>query len=376
MDNIIKKEIFAKRFDSNPILSPRPNNPWETYGVFNPAVFKINNKIYIVYRQISFNGISTWGLAISDGYEILDRLEEPIYLPTSKIDTHPDFYNRISKYLEEKVDIRKIRKEYMSGYSYFGAEDPRGVVIGNYIYITYVAFNGVEVPRVALTRIKVKDFLKERWDKWEKPILITHPEITDKSAVMFNEKYNNKWCFFHRIFPDIWFDCVNSLEEFKRGRFLYGRPVIRTRPKYWDSRKIGPGSPPIRYNGFWVLIYYGVSGWDEYYRQLGLKPSDFLINDGYKYKAGLMVLDYENIYRDLYRSPYPLIEPKEWYELHWPKPNVVYPTGAVIKKDKLLFYYGASDYFVAGAEINLEDLRELTEEMREKREILLGKKPL
>jgi len=63
-------------------------------------------------------------------------------------------------------------------------------------------------PRVALTSIKVDDFLNKRWF-WEKPILISPPGIDDKDACIFPEKVNGKYVIFHRIMPEIVIDFVD-----------------------------------------------------------------------------------------------------------------------------------------------------------------------
>jgi len=355
-------EIRFERYKYNPIISP--STDWETQGTFNPTAFMYRNKVFIVYRQISRNNISTLGLAISDGYEILDRLEEPIYIPRAPFEIHPDAHNKINTFL--KIDPSRINWKYVSGESYFGVEDPRICLLGDNLVLTYVAFNGVEPPRSAMSTIRLKDFLNERWDKWSKPVIITHPEIPDKSVVLFPKRINNKLLFFHRIFPFIWADYVNDLSEFHNGRFLFGRPVIFTRPDKWDSRKVGAGSTPMETEFGWLLVYHAVSGWDEWYRSMNLRPEDFKVNDGYRYKAGLMVLEKDNPEKVFLRSDVPALEPETWYELYpRAKPNVIYPTGAVIIKDKLLVYYGASDFFVCLAEFDLNILKEIIEKYAE-----------
>ncbi|MDW8011116.1 MAG: hypothetical protein RMH84_05950, partial [Sulfolobales archaeon] len=192
-----------------------------------------------------------------------------------------------------------------------------------------------------------------------RPMLITHPSITDKSIVMLPRRIRGRWTFFHRIFPHIWIDEVDELSQFKYGKYLWGRSAIRTRPKYWDSRKVGAGAV-VEWRKFWLLVYYGVTGWDDYYYSEGLRPEDFALSDGYRYKIGLMLLDLNDPSKVLYRPDRPLSEPELWYEVYpKAKPNVMYPTGATILDGKLLVYYGASDYFVALGEVALEDVEEV-----------------
>jgi len=334
------------------VLKPRPGNTWEAGGTFNPAAVKLGGKVYMLYRQVSSNCVSTLGLArSSDGFDFGDRLDEPVYVPREPFEVFPGAAD-----LEREDFCKRLAQlRYASG-GCFGAEDSRISVMEDRVYVTYVAYNGVDPPRGALTWIRLQDFLNEKWDRWAKPTLITKPDVPDKSIVLLPKKLGGKYVFFHRIFPHIWIDEVESLDELKR-RPLWGRPAIRTRPSKWDSRKVGAGAV-VEWKGLWLLVYYGVSGWDEYYRLEGLEPSQFYPDDGYKYKVGLMVLRSDDPSSVVYRPDEPLAVPEEWYEVYWSaKPNVLYPTGAVLlSESELVVYYGASDYFVAAGTVDLSEL--------------------
>lgn len=350
-----------RRWEDNPLIGPRPGNFWEAGGTFNPAALTLGGRVYLLYRQVSRNCVSTLGLAVLEGgLEVSERLEEPVYVPREPFELHPSVAGRGLDPLESFTDPGKCARTH-SGGSCFGVEDPRVAVIGDAIYLTYVAYNGVDPPRGALSWIRVADFLEGRLERWSRPILITHPSITDKSIVMLPRRLGGRYVFFHRIFPHIWVDFVEDLSELERGRYLWGRPAIRTRPRYWDSRKIGAGSV-VELGGLWVLVYYGVSGWDDYYISEGLSPSDFVVSDGYRYKIGIMLLDPEDPTRVLYRPDAPLAEPERWYEVYPEgKPHVLYPTGSVVLGDRLLVYYGASDYFVAVGEVPVEEILSLAD---------------
>jgi len=346
-----------RRYSGNPLIAPRSGVSWETGGTFNPAVFSYNGKVFILYRQISSSCVSTIGLAISDnGFEISERLDEPVYVPREPFEVYPG----VKKLDEDDFCRLTSRLRSISGGSCFGVEDPRVTLLDRRVYMTYVAYNGVDPPRGAITWIDLGDFLSGRWDKWAKPILITHPRIPDKSVVLLPRRIGGFYVFFHRIFPYIWIDRVRDLSELRR-RFLWGRPAIRTRPRFWDSRKIGAGSV-VEWRSYFLLVYYGVSGWDEYYRSEGLSPEDFYPDDGYKYKVGLMVLDGSNPENVVYRSGEPIGVPEEWYEVDPSgKPNVMYPTGAIIIDDMLVVYYGASDRYVAAGFIELSEIEGVLE---------------
>ena len=338
------------RYEENPIIAPRENNPWEVGGTFNPAAIRIGNTTYIIYRSVTKNNISVFCLAKSkDCVTVDERLEEPIYFPRKEFEIHPMF-KHVSVDEEIEAEKLKLRWEFVSGAGYCGCEDPRITRMGNRLYMTYVCFNGVSTPKVAITSIKLSDFLKERWE-WDPPKLISHPLIPVKSCVLFPEKFKNKYLFFHRIFPNIWSDYVSEL-NFGNGRVLFGKPCIFIRPHAWDSRKIGPGAPPLKILNRWLLVYQGVSGWDPYFSALGLKPEAFKVNDGYRYKIGILCLDSKNPERVIYRSSSPALLPEAWYE-----GDILYPCGAVIAKNRLFVYYGANDYFTCVASAELSEIR-------------------
>lgn len=227
---------------------------------------------------------------------------------------------------------------YLSGGGWGGVEDPRLTLINDTIYMLYVSLVS-GLPQLAITFIRKSDFLARNWN-WREPKNISPPGVIVKSGVLFPEKIKGKYAIFYRIFPDIWIDFVDDL-DFQNGKYLNGKPCIKIRKNSWDSRKIGAGAPPIKTKYGWLLIYYGV---DE------LEAS--------KYKIGAILLDLKDPCRILARPADPILEPDEWYENQGHKPGIIYPCGAIVKDNKLLIYYGASDSYTAVASANLDEFLE------------------
>jgi predicted GH43/DUF377 family glycosyl hydrolase len=326
------KDISLKlnRAKHNPLIAPKSKNSWESFNTFNPAAIYDNGKVHLLYRAQGYDYVSVLGYATSkDGVHIDERLDEPVYKPWESF---------------EKVDPKnkkQISYNYVSGGGYGGCEDPRITRIDDRYYLTYVAFDGFNPPRIALTSIAVDDFLNRRF-LWERPVLISPPGVVDKSAVIFPEKINGKYVIMHRIYPDILVDFVDSL-DFDGTEWLKGEYKISPRPKKWDSRKIGAGAPPLRTKYGWLLIYQSVGE-----------------QDSGRYKIGAMLLDIKDPTKVLYRSQSPILEPEKSYENNGFKPGVIYPCGAVIIGETLYVYYGGSDSYVCVATANLEEfLREL-----------------
>jgi len=322
------------RLPHNPILSPRPENGWESFATFNAAATQLDGRVHLLYRAMGTMGVSVLGYASSaDGRHIDERPDEPAYVPREPFEITPP----PPRGLEHP---NPYARHYMSGGGYGGCEDPRLTRIGDAVYMTYVAFNGFDPPRVALTSIAVADFLAHRW-RWRRPVLISRPGIVDKNAVLFPERINGRYVFFHRVFPDMLVSRRRSL-EFGPGDYLSGDFGIAPRPECWDSRKVGAGPPPIRTDAGWLQIYHAVD--DR--------------RDG-EYRVGAMLLDLEEPTRVLHRSPAPVLEPETAPENEGHKAGVVYPCGAVVLGGELVIYYGGADKYLCAATYPLD--RFLTE---------------
>ena len=118
--------------------------------------------------------------------------------------------------------------------------------------------------------------------------------------------------------------------------------------RMWDSLKIGAGAQALKTKYGWLLICHGV-------------------NNNYVYRLGVLLVDLNNPQKVIYRSPNPILEPEEDYEIGlsgaW-VPNVVFTCGAVAGSDKdilgdddeILVYYGAADTSIGVATATLADL--------------------
>lgn len=302
-----------KRYSGNPILEPILEHKWESKYILNPGSLRIKDKVYLFYRAVGDDDVSHIGLAISDGYKILERLPEPIFSPETP---------------EEKM----------------GCEDPRLIIIDDEIIMLYTAYDG-NIAQIAAASLKVEDFLKGNYYNWERKGL-AFKNIWDKDAILFPEKIKDKYIIYHRIEPSIW---VTYMNEVKFPCTEKHAIIIGPRPgRMWDSLKIGAGAQPLKTKYGWLLIYHGV---------------DF----NYVYRLGVILVALDNPQKVIYRSPNPILEPEEDYEIGmdgaW-VPNVVFTCGAVGGEDKeiledddeILVYYGAADTSIGVATATLADL--------------------
>jgi predicted GH43/DUF377 family glycosyl hydrolase len=312
------------RFAENPVIKAIAEHQWESKYVFNPGAIRLNGKVYILYRACGEDEISRIGLAISsDGLHIEERLDSPIFEPVED--------------WEKK-----------------GCEDPRLVLIGERIHMLYTAYSSV-AAQIACTSIRLKDFLNRRWSRWEKRGL-AFPGFEDKDATLFPQTFNGRYVMYHRIEPSIWISfserlgCPWSRED---HRILVGPGAGMS----WDGFKIGGGSQPIKTKYGWLLTYHGV-------------------DHSWVYRLGVLLVGLDDPGRLLYRSPNPVLEPKESCELGEEGcfvPNVVFTCGAVPSVDKevledddeILVYYGAADTATCVATAKVSDL--IPEEIRQGR---------
>lgn len=332
--------VKLKRSIRNPILEPRGYS-WESKATFNPTAFVSSGKVHLIYRAVGEDDVSVLGYASSfDGHKIEER---PTYHIYKREATLPNFNDTAF---------------YASGGGWCGGcEDPRVTLIGDTIYLMYVAFDGWSSVRLALTSIKLADFKKQRWDRWEKPVLISPPGEINKNWVLFPEKINGKFAILHSFYPKILIDYFDDLNYFDGTRFLKSnntRPVDKNRE--WDSWFRGVGPTPMRIKEGWLVLYHAMDH----------KNPD-------RYRMGALILDAKDPKNVLFRSKKPILEPEEHYENHGHKWGVVYSCGAVIKDGRLFVYYGGADKFVCVASIKVS---ELVEDLKKNKTIKLKKEKI
>ncbi len=300
------------RFDGNPIMTPLLELDWQAKAVFNPAAIYEDGKVHLVYRAQSDDGTSVMGYATSrDGLHIDENLDYPIYTPREDFEIKP----------------------HATGNS--GCEDPRVTKIGERLYMTYAAYDGINPPRVALTSIALSDFLQRRWN-WDLPRLISPAGVDDKDACVVQGK-NNTYIFFHRLGDNIWVEVSKHL-DFNEENPLAGHVIAGPHEGKWDDLKLGIAGPPIETKDGWLLLYHGVS-----------KPDTI-------YRVGAMLLDLHDPTKVLARAADPIFEPEMPYELEGLVPNVVFPCGSVVIDDVLYVYYGGADKVIGVATIPLSNL--------------------
>jgi predicted GH43/DUF377 family glycosyl hydrolase len=264
-----------------------------------------------------------------------------------------------------------------SNYEFQGLEDPRIVKIEDTYYLTYTAYDGINalgalatstdlvhwkkhgiiVPQITYEEfkhftesdgvirekyIRFNDYQKSH-DRQERKVF-----LWDKNLIFFPRKIDNKFCFLHRIKPDIQVVvAIEKLEdltiEFWQNYFSdFDNYVVMTSRYPHEVSYIGGGCPPIETEAGWLIIYHGVHDTVK----------------GYVYSACAALLDLKNPHKEIARLPYPLFFPEKQWELKGEVNNVCFPSGAIIENDTLYIYYGAADERIAVASLSLKELLE------------------
>jgi len=281
--------VKLKRSPFNPILSPNPMHLWESRFVFNPAVVYDGELFHMVYRAQGEDMVSRLGYAVSTDGIHFNRLEKPVFEPST----------------DDEL---------------FGVEDPRITFIDGWYYMLYTAYSP-KGTRVSMAR--TKNFIT--WERFG----VVLPDIDNKDAALFPEKIGGKYVMLHRIPPDIWLAFSDDLREW--GDFV---KIASPRKGMWDDLKIGAAAPPLKTEYGWLLLYHGV--------QKSEKPI---------YRLGFMLLDLEDPTKVLKRSEEPILEPELPWEKFGGVPNVVFSDAMVEVGDEYFIYYGAADNHIALATI-------------------------
>lgn len=327
------------------IILHKTHHKFECEGVLNPAVIKVGKVIHLFYRAVAKDNYSTIGYCtLSSPMVVESRDEKPILFPQAE-------------------------------YEFQGLEDPRIVDIEGTFHLSYTAFDGVNalgslatstdlihwkklgiiVPKI--TYDEFRHFTETDGTIHEKYIRFidyqknhdTHDRkvfLWDKNLIFFPRKINNKFCFLHRIKPDVQIvvavnDLADLTVDFWQNYFIHFDEHVVLTPKFpHEVSYIGSGCPPIETSKGWLLIYHGVHDTVK----------------GYVYSACAALLDLENPEKEISRLPYPLFFPEKEWELKGEVNNVCFPTGAILENDQLYIYYGAADERIAVASLSMTEL--------------------
>jgi predicted GH43/DUF377 family glycosyl hydrolase len=301
------QKIFSRdllhRWEGNPAITLE-DIPFQANTVFNGTPIVANGGVYLLLRIEGLEGYSFFALARSkDGLRFTVD-EKPVMLPACE-----------GPFAE---------------YETKGIEDPRVTLIDGTCYVVYTPV-GPLGPRIAIA--KTEDYVN-----YERIAIVSEPG--NKDGILFPRKIKDRYVRFDR---PIGKGCGSIWVSYSPDMIHWGdsEVVITPRGGYWDDYRIGASVPPIETPEGWLEIYHGVK----------------MTSAGPIYRAGVVLLDFDDPSKVLKRGLAPILSPREYYERVGDIPNVCFPCGAVIDANgDMKVYYGAADTSICIATTSIEEL--------------------
>ena len=316
--------FIVKRSHHNPIITPDKDHYWEAFATYNMSVIKKAKIFYGVYRAVS----------------AIDRLRVPQQVSIIGIGKSKD-----GVHFEERLPFIIPTEEWEK----YGCEDPRVTYFeGNY----YIFYTALSLYPFEASGIKVAVAVSKDLEKIKERHLVT--PFNAKAMTLFPERINGKITVILSVNTDMpptkiaiaQFDKIEELWNPEFWQVWYeniDKYTIDLKRFPYDHIEVG--ASPIKTAHGWLLIYSHIQ---NYF------PSVENLDRIFGIEA--IILDFNNPLKIIGRTLGPLLVPRESYELLGHVPNVVFPSGAILKKDTLFIYYGAADTSTCVAHVNLNDL--------------------
>ncbi len=326
-----------KRYDGNPILSPKPENDWEDLAVFNPAAWydEERGEVMLLYRAAESHPEYKcfFGLATSkDGYTFKRASDEPVLSPSvDGFDASTIQDPRMVK-IDDTYYVTYACRRYPFGQFWIPKEEQYRPEPCPADYPAYLRTNAT-LTGLALT----KDF-----KNWTRAGTLTNPLLDDRDVILFPEKIGGKYAMLHRPlewvgkeygteYPSAWISLADDLMGFRESTLLLKQAFS------WESGKLGFNTPPIKTEHGWLTLYHAVG-------------------DDLFYRLGAVLLDREDPSKVLYRTRDWIMQPEADYEIEGFYRGCVFPCGKVVIDGTLFVYYGGADKVVGLATCPLDEL--------------------
>jgi predicted GH43/DUF377 family glycosyl hydrolase len=294
-----------KRHKQNPLITARDLS-YQANTVFNGGVADVGGEVVMMVRIESCSGRSHLTVARSSDGITGWKFEETALMHSA------------------------------AGYEYesFGVEDCRITWMDDLdaYALAYTAYSPIGAGVGLAT---TKDFKKV-----ERLGLIFPPD--DKDAALFPKKIKGHYAILHRpaeMGGNIWVSYSPDLKFWGQSQLVL---AVRGGP-WWDGARVGAGLPPIETPEGWLIIYHGV-------KFAAGRPI---------YRVGAALLDLKDPHRLIGRARRWLMSPDAPYEWYGDAPNVIFPTGGLLRGDELWIYYGAADSCICLATASISELLEV-----------------
>lgn len=350
-------DLFT-RHSQNPIITPG-EELWRRATVFNPAAIEgKDGRIYLLER--SAGNLRPFCCAL--GLQVSDDGVNFSLVQDTPVVTPEDIGSKYGSVQDPRLTFTEGRYYLTYAYRpYAWSSHPTGVGVpeshetdfpdippppeADYAGSANVA--GGRSDNLTRSGIAVSDDLIH----WEHLGLVTEPELDDRDVILFPEKINGRWAMLRRPLQwvgdgygvtgaSMWISYSDDLKTWTDTELV-------AKAEYpWEDNRIGGATPPILLPEGWLVLYHGVQTIDKSVKRV-------------VYRVGALLLDRDNPAKVIARTPEPMLEPREYYEKFGLYiPNVVFPTGNILRGDDLWLYYGVCDTAIALATAPLSAIRE------------------
>ena len=330
-----RPHLFNRRL----FLQPS-EHPFERQAVLNPCVVEEDGTLHMIYRAVATDMVSSLGYLQAKyngaGVEIVDRASDPLYVAELPFETH-------------------------------GIEDPRLVWFEGEYHLFYTAYDGYNArlahahgPDVrhlggrhlvgpgftngeAIELVKENPNLKRYADRWaEDP---ADQALWEKDATILPRRIDGKIVMIHRLRPDIQVAYLDSLDQLDDAAFwadylrTMDRYILMERVAWWEESHMGMGAVPIETPEGWLMIYHGVNRTTHQ-----------------TYRAGAALLELDNPQKVIGRTPEPLFEPSDDWEITGDVNHVVFPEGLSVRDGVLDIFYGGADKVIGAISVRMDEL--------------------
>lgn len=331
---------MVKVFDEGIILE-KTELEFENKSVFNPTCIEVDGVTHMFYRAFNNRNISSIGYCQLVNNKVVKRAKKPVLFPEH------DY---------EKKGLEDPRITFLDGeyFLFYTVYDGKNALIAYATSSNLPQFTkqGLISPKISYSEAEgifhkshpggKYNFFKKFYQKKVAPDVL----LWEKDACLFPKKFNQKYALLHRVLPGIqiiFFDDFSNLtKNYWRSYFENLTDYIVLEPYFWfENFKIGAGCTPLETKDGWLIIHHAVET-----TSLG----------NHVYHATAALLDLNNPLKVIGRLKQPLFSPTSEWEKNGMVNNVVFPTGAIVKGDKLFIYYGAADSCIGAKSMALSDL--------------------
>lgn len=242
---------------------------FENEGVLNPATIASNGDYHMFYRAVSKGNFSTISYCqLSHGLTPTNNLHIPLIFPQFPYESHGVEDPRIVKI----DDLYYLTYTAYDGVNALGALatskdlktfDKKGIITAQTSYDEFKHLATCKTP------------LNEKYERYNNRSQLVLPNdkkilLWNKNVIFFPRRIDGQLYFLHRIKPDIQIASVDDIEgltkDFWDNYYLHFCDNIVLSPKFdHEVSYIGGGCPPIETSAGWLVIYHAVHDTTEGY---------------------------------------------------------------------------------------------------------------